>query len=532
MKNQTDTAAAFYRIFYKVFGIVAIVILGMLSVCTLIWQPGVYMNSGEHVHFDRSGILFYVLLAAMGLLFLKIGRSRKKIRTGYVFGAFSIIYIAAGIYLLANMDVIPRSDPAMILKYADAFNAGDYSGLLPGRYLDRFPYQLGFLTYERLLRLIFKDYHFLAAVNLCLVLIINALIWRITDLVSDHDDRACFYSILLSFLFLPQFFYILWMYGQIPGLCCVLFSFWFLLRQVKDIGKWNWLPASVFLSLATLLKPNYMIAAAAFCCILFLHAIYRKSWKPLILLIFTVFMAIGSNRLLDNSYRMASGIPFGDGAPYVLTLAEGLQDTGPRIGGWYNGFEFDTYSKTGYDSEAAAEIGKEAFKERIIYLGNHPGYAVSFFGKKIVSSWCDPTFESIWSGALEDSGQYTHTFLLQSIFTAGVAYEVIKLFLHVILFIIYFCSMLFSVFCIFKWKTKTEPYFLFPVIYLTGGFLFHLISETKSQYTYMYVFCLIPIAAVMLSKTCDKINRKKGSDNCQTSGLPKTENVSDEREDS
>jgi hypothetical protein len=489
-----------YSVLNNIITVISMAVLGVLAICSLLWQAGVYMNSAEQVHFDRSGILFYVVLAAMSWLLIRAGKYAVKCRLVYLYAIFSVIYILAAVYLLVNMDVIPRGDPAMVLKYADAFNQGDYSGLLPGKYLDIYPYQLGLLTYERLLRLISKDYHFLAAVNLFLVLLINAFCWKITDLVSEHDPKACFYSILLSFLFLPQFFYILWMYGQIPGLCCISAAILFLVRWIKGIGKRNWLYCAVFLALAVLIKPNFMIAAAAVCILLFLCAIRRKQWRPVLIMAFIIFLVCSSQKLLEFSYRQVSGIDFGEGTPTVLVLAEGLQDTGPRLGGWYNGFEFDTYYKADYDTTKAAEIGKAALYERMTYLMSHPKYAMTFLTKKIVSTWCDPTFDSIWSGALEDCGQYSHTFLLQSIYTAGIAYEVLKLFMHTVTLLQYVLSFLFLYSGFKNRSTKTDPWNLFPALYLTGGFLFHLISETKSQYVYMYVFCLIPAASVMLAE--------------------------------
>ena len=42
---------------------------------------------------------------------------------------------------------------------------------------------------------------------------------------------------------------------------------------------------------------------------------------------------------------------------------------------------------------------------------------------------------------------------------------------------------------------------LYFVLYYLGGFSFHMISETKSQYVYVYVLCLIPAAAAVLSRS-------------------------------
>ena len=52
---------------------------------------------------------------------------------------------------------------------------------------------------------------------------------------------------------------------------------------------------------------------------------------------------------------------------------------------------------------------------------------------------------------------------------------------------------------------------LYPVIFFLGGFFFHLIWETKSQYVYIYIFLLMPIAAdgiARLTETGQKLYTK------------------------
>ena len=55
-----------------------------------------------------------------------------------------------------------------------------------------------------------------------------------------------------------------------------------------------------------------------------------------------------------------------------------------------------------------------------------------------------------------------------------------------------------------KKKDGWQMFFL----YLIGGLLFHLLWETKSQYTYTYVFVLIPFAAYSMSRTFEFLRQK------------------------
>ena len=58
-----------------------------------------------------------------------------------------------------------------------------------------------------------------------------------------------------------------------------------------------------------------------------------------------------------------------------------------------------------------------------------------------------------------------------------------------------YLSVIPSIFSQFIQKKSVNLYLLIPLIYLSGGFIFHLIWETKSQYVYPYVYLLLPLSA-------------------------------------
>lgn len=488
------------RLFTYIILAVAAVILGLLSVCSLIWQPAVYQDARERMHFDRNSVLFFLLAVVLAILLFRFRRKAAELSQKKLFLVLSAIYIAAAIYLIFGVDSLQRGDPGMVLQYALAFNKGDYSGLLPGKYVNIYPIQLGFITYERILAVISENPRLFFFVNLGIVLVINYLTWQITDLLSDNNQTADNLAILFSFAFLPQYFYILWLYGQIPGLCFTMLSYWFLIRGIRNGRVSSWIGMCICMSVSCLLKPNYKIAAIAAAIVCLLELLKNSRKKLLLVILLLIVSVAGSEKLLNACYRQASGIHFGEGSPMILHITMGLQDnTLGRTGGWYNGYTFDTYVNSGNDSAKAALIGKRDLDQRLQYFRTHPAYTVRFFGKKIVSTWCDPTFQSIWCGPLEDCGQYTHTFILQSIYTAGVAYVILKLFMHAVAL---FLFLLTAAYPFLRRKTvlkMSEPAALFPLLYLIGGFLFHLVSETKSEYVYMYVFLLIPLASMSLT---------------------------------
>ena len=119
-----------------------------------------------------------------------------------------------------------------------------------------------------------------------------------------------------------------------------------------------------------------------------------------------------------------------------------------------------------------------------------PARARRFFLDKTISQWCDPMYESVWTGPLEDCGQYTHTEILQSLYTGGTWAAGIADYLKTLCIGLWVFALLFLIFSGGK-QTGWEMLYL----YFIGGLLFHTFWEGKSQYTYTYLFVLIPFAA-------------------------------------
>ena len=75
--------------------------------------------------------------------------------------------------------------------------------------------------------------------------------------------------------------------------------------------------------------------------------------------------------------------------------------------GGFNGYNYNVYMDKDMDSETSGEQAKEDLNDRVSELLGDPAKAAVFFGTKAISTWTDPLFQSIWSGPLEDMGQYT-----------------------------------------------------------------------------------------------------------------------------
>ena len=129
---------------------------------------------------------------------------------------------------------------------------------------------------------------------------------------------------------------------------------------------------------------------------------------------------------------------------------------------------------------------------------NQPMYAVEFFYKKILSTWLKPTFQSVWTGPLPDLGNVQNSSILKSIYEEKNGYYFLNSFGKVLTVSIYLLTVISVVYNI-RGK-KFSAFELFTIIFFLGGFFFHILWETKSQYVYIYVLLLIPTAAKGLEK--------------------------------
>lgn len=170
----------------------------------------------------------------------------------------------------------------------------------------------------------------------------------------------------------------------------------------------------------------------------------------------------------------------------------GLRDESDRLGGWYDGYNYYTYEELNYDTSACNEIAIETIKTRLREFIDSPKYMLRFFRQKIESTWCDPLFQSIWSGSLPSLNQELKNEKLSSLYQEGIVNDTVKNYCGGWLLMAY---VMLSIFCIMVIKQRDSNIPLIGLIFFIGGFLFYLVWETKSQYTYPYIFVMIPYIA-------------------------------------
>lgn len=470
----------------------SIVLLTALSIACAIWQVYIPLTTQEMATISVHDAGFFLLAAIVIAVLLAAGYLLRQIPETVLFYVLSGIWLAIGIWLLLGAPPYIRADADKVWTAAGQFNAGDFSMLKTGEYLSVYPHQLGLVTAERLLFCITGNPSILFAANLGMILLMQSIQWRGSVLLfPDRPDvRVC--TMLLSFAFVPQLFFLLFAYGNVCGLFFFSLGLYCFLRRAKG-GKTLWAAGGVLCTaLAVLLRNNYIIAVLALCAVLLLTALHRKSFRQLLAGALVMLCAMLGNQAIHAWYEQESGMEIGDGAPKLLWVTMGLQDdsSSGRLGGWNNGYVWSTYAVNGYQTDAAAH-DLEARREE---LAEDPTSAACFFAEKAVSTWCEPTFQSLWSGPLEDCGQTAQLASMRTLYSGGDAYQWLCRILHALLLWIYILSVAALCTRTLQRYIRQQMFLLFPGIYLIGGFLFHLIWETKSQYAEPYVWMLLPLA--------------------------------------
>lgn len=472
---------------------IALILTGVVCLLNILYISEVASTGYEYVtvsqHFLRS-IPMLVIVGGFAVIVFDLRLKLESLDEKKLFRSLTAIYTVFAFYLIFNIDNGIRADAKTVFNTARDLRNGIYYAFQPGQYMYRYPHQLGLMLYDRILLVFSENTLFFFCVNFLLVLGINYLVWKISaELFQDKLTNVL--TIFLSFAFLPQLFFILFAYGLIPGFFFLMLGFYQTLKylRTKHTGRLVIMVLSVGISV--LLKQNFLIGGIAIILYLFLNFLQNKNIRQFAVMAILVLSMVLPAQGLKYWYGQASGIDLNNSSPTVLWIAMGTDiDNCKRGPGWYDSSSWNLYNQAGYNTEVASELGKQKMAKNWEKIKGEPARSFRFFLDKTISQWCDPLYESIWSGPLEDCGQYTHTDILQSLYTGGTWAAGITGYMKTLCIGIWVFAFLFLAFSGRK-QTGWELMYL----YFIGGLLFHTFWEGKSQYTYPYLFVLIPFAA-------------------------------------
>lgn len=498
-----------YKVCKNILFVISLIAVGAMFLLNFFYNSTVSYNAYENVTVSvniLSGLVTVGVIVAVLFLVALIRKHIEKIDPRLLFAAFSLMYGVMALYLILNVDHTVRADASAVFYTAKNVSAGNYSAFEAGGYMDTYPHQTGLLLYDTVLQIFSQSPALSFVLNFFFVLGINYFTVKTAEQLFN-DQFTTVITVAVSFAFLPQLLFILFAYGLTPGCFFMCFAFYNTLRAASNMKIINVVMAVAGASLAVGFKKNFLIGAVAIGAYLALKMLKESKITRLKIFSFLISLLLLVSvpaHLATVYFEHKTDISLDEGAPSVLWIAMGTDIDNRYCGaGWYNGFNLACYQNADHDSEVAAELGRKKLENNFKRMKNDPMQTVEFFRDKTVSQWCDPMFQSAWSGPLEDCGQYTHTELLRSIYTGGTAESVIACFSKLVVLLIFGAAAIFLIFG----RKQTDGWELLVAFFL-GGLLFHTFWEAKSQYIYPYVFCLIPLAANGMSKITYYIKNK------------------------
>lgn len=487
------------------FGYIAI----MSFLQTSVFDEAAY--SSEKVLYEMDNIALNIFCTAIFTVFV------FKMKKHYDFFArvdlrfmevgLVVYTIMLGLIWIFSVTSVPAANSQSVFETATGATVGDYSSITGNgnfynsayynghSYYNFYPFQLGFVLISEIV------YRIFGTASSMPVQVINVLclaaaylgIAKITKYIFKRRSIEFITILLLAGCFQPMLF-CTFVYGNIIGMCCAIWASYFLIRYFQTTKYLLLIPCAILLIVATIAKYNNMIYLVAFVIMLIVHTVKEKKWQSIAFALAICIATVGINNLIIVSYESRANTKLADGVSQVMYLDMGLNDS-YMAPGWYNGIAIDTYKSCNLNNEVANQRAWSNIKNRLDVFGSNPGYTFDFFGKKIVSQWNEPSFESIWISEVK-----SHSHEVNSIGNGmynGSLGQFFELYFNIYMQIVYLLLVI-GIYCLFfKRMTNIETTLLLLVI--LGGFGYHLLFEGKSQYILTYIPIMMPTAAFGLN---------------------------------
>lgn len=491
--------------------LLAMLVLIFIEILSLTFSTFVTMDWHEIPIISHNSI-FIILLFLLSLMSLIIIQPiLDKIPPRKIFFVCFSIYFIMGLYLVTNVDTkLSLSDPFFCINAANQFNHGNYVALSKGQYLGVYPFQLFWVSLLRIPLMLTSSIRVMYLLNFFLVLLAFYICYRMSMLISNKNNTVNT-VVILYFCFLPNLYHSVFIYNNVPAYTLFLISIYFFIKSFKKKGKVTYCYISVVIAVfAYFVKNNFLIGIIAILLSYWLSNLKLKS--KLIITIIGIICVFAINFIIMGYYSLTTNSNIEKGVPKTAYVVMGLQQSGSKYGR-FNGYTVDLLKANNYLLSKSDQVAKKDLLKRIKYFENHPENATEFFARKLITTWTDPLFQSIWDGPLETNGAKYQSKIISSIYSINGKGKIAKFSfaLSKINILIILTMALYGSFKLFTNSVKNNVlsnYGFFVLTFLLGGFTFHFFWETKSQYVWQYVDLLIPYSGIMLSFLSDSIREK------------------------
>lgn len=498
--------------------VVAIITLaiGILAIGITVYFETDIGFASEKSLFTSDNIPLNILssLIILILLFLIYKFILPKINNKLLLVIVLIFAMIGGLWWVNYIKFKPISDQAMVMYSATSILNGDFELVLdPGQYVNRNPHQLGFVLY---LVILFKMFCSQTPLNAQILNVLYSvasafLLYQISIELFQNKKVQKILSLLLAAFSVYWSFFSVHVYGNLPGLMFGLLALLFVLKYFESHKFWHLIVVAISITIAYILKSNYEIFLCAILVELLLYTIINRKFKPLLGMAMIIICVFGTKSLVYSYVEYKTGYSLDTGVDMSAYIYMGIAEPVTLTPGWYTADVESIYAEADYDKEKSKEIATEKLSDRLEYFANNLDYTAEYFSSKFQTTWLNPTFQTIWCSIpgtiLEEDVEYnfyiTDRPLIIKILT-GTTYDHLEDCMDIFQIITFIFA---SIGLIASIKQKKYKLSLLPLAFL-GGFVFHMIWETKAIYVIQYFYIMLPYAAYGLYTVFEKINRK------------------------
>lgn len=546
----------------------AILVIAFLSILLLIILQFVYSaklvnNISEHIEISyvTIGKIGYILLSILVICILskidKVSEKYKKILFALGIVASIVLQIFLILYI-RDIDVVVAVDQESIYTSASEEFKGIGMSDDNKYYMATYPHQLGIMRMYFLLFKLFgtDSYGVWLGFNILCNLIIIYMITKIGKLIAKKYNGNSSIATILILLFLPLPMLVTFIYGDIPSLMLSTVATYLILLYVNN-SKLNasngeeaeekeeknkncnfkyLIFASILMMFACIVRKNTTVVVIAQTMFLIFYLlekismyiniyntdstnkelkeskevndldklkrdkksdIIKNALGILLLLALTIVVPKVYNNILIDKYRLKD---IREAYTVKGYLYMAMMES-PRANGWYNN---DVAAPGRIEKDAAKEFYEKKLKERISYMLSHKRYTIDFYIKKLVSTWNENTYTSIWNNV--DLWLYTRTEeentnnpIYKNNVKVKEGLEKIEEPLAIMqkAILIYILSSLLIVIIKGLKNKKVDNEILLFALIIIGGMYFHMLWETKSRYIIPYIVLAIPVTSMI-----------------------------------
>ena len=464
-----------------------------LAVCGLRFTAHLTTQAGmsEFIAIARDALLPNLALTLAAILALGlVHRALVRFARVRLTGALAGLWLAAALVFLLGAGTEQMYDFAYVVEGAQLFAQGNYKAMSVD-YFNVCSYQLGFCLPMEIVLRVFPSLDinlFMQALSAALSVASAGVLAALCEVLAGERARHAAAALYLTCL--PALFYCAFVYATLPMvfLCsCAFLCFALYLRERRPALA---IVCGACLAVAAMLKPNASIALAAVIVCALVDCLTSRDWKLVLCLLLSAALAALLARAAVWQYELRSGVTLTGDMSMLARLTMGLQRGGAQAG-WYNRY-IERFYPFDVTAEQELAIAREDLREQLAAFAADPATLGAFLRDKLLSQSLEPSFGTLWYGQIsEQTGPLADA--ARAVYAQGGSLRAaLERYMAIWQQAVYALAAIGTLAQIRR-RGGAERIVL-PVAIL-GGFLYHMIFEAKSQYIYVYVLYMIPLAA-------------------------------------